>query len=137
MGPSESRTRQKQTREGRGKGRERKKRNFTLARIVEFEQVTSTLQSGILISNEDKQEESPLQKRDPRSVTVRCSSVRTNVPEEWRKPIVQRASRQESSQAGFSFDSNRGQSGPGDAENTSQGALQYSCEALTCARVRN
>lgn len=27
--------------------------------IVEFEQVTSTLQSGILISNEDKQEELP------------------------------------------------------------------------------
>jgi len=60
-----------------------------------------------------------VQKRDP-SVIVRCSSVRTNVPEERRKPIVHRASRQESFQAGFSFDSNREQSGPGDAENTSQ-----------------
>lgn len=77
-----------------------------------------------------------MQKRDP-LVTVHCSSVRTIVSKERRKPIVQRASRQKSFQAGFSFDSNKGQSGPGDAENTSQGALQYSCETLTCARVQN
>jgi len=124
IGPNESKTRQKQTRDDSEKWE--KKKILFLAHRVRTGNIDPPIRNPYF-----KREQTrgiAVQKRDP-SVIVRCSSVRTNVPEERRKPIVQRASRQESFQAGFSFDSNRGQSGPGDAENTSA-ASQYSCEML-------
>lgn len=74
----------------RERERKRKEKRFHPGSRVRT-QVATTLRSGILTSNEDKQEESPPRKNDrphrpgrSHRCTPCCSSVRTNVVEEKR-----------------------------------------------------